>query len=87
MEASAEEFSDWVTHRAYARVGLVGNPSDGYYGKTIAVAVDNFFAQAHPALPATNARWPSQRMIVTIPGGYPEIGAYLLRVAPSRGPE
>ena len=27
---------------AYARVGLVGNPSDGFHGKTIAVAVENF---------------------------------------------
>lgn len=29
---------------AYARVGLVGNPSDGFHGKTIAVAVENFCA-------------------------------------------
>ena len=27
---------------AYARAGLVGNPSDGYYGKTISVIVKNF---------------------------------------------
>ena len=25
--------------KAYARVGLMGNPSDGFYGKTIAVTV------------------------------------------------
>ncbi|HOK09507.1 MAG TPA: GHMP kinase [Candidatus Hydrogenedens sp.] len=30
---------------AYARAGLVGNPSDGYYGKTISVIIRNFFAK------------------------------------------
>ncbi len=29
-----------------ARIGLVGNPSDGYYGKTIAVGIRNFWAEA-----------------------------------------
>src|SRR5688572_28680249 len=29
---------------AYARAGLLGNPSDGYYGKTIALLVRNFRA-------------------------------------------
>jgi len=29
------------TH-AYARAGLVGNPSDGYFGKTISIIVQNF---------------------------------------------
>jgi glucuronokinase len=32
--------------RAYARAGLLGNPSDGYNGKTISVSVRNFFAEA-----------------------------------------
>lgn len=31
---------------AYARAGLLGNPSDGYFGKTIAVSVKNFYAEA-----------------------------------------
>lgn len=31
---------------AYARAGLLGNPSDGYYGKTIAFLVRNFRARA-----------------------------------------
>jgi len=31
--------------RAYARAGLVGNPSDGYFGKTISVIVRNFWAE------------------------------------------
>ncbi len=30
---------------AYARAGLVGNPSDGYYGKTISVIIRNFYAK------------------------------------------
>ncbi|TDB65889.1 mevalonate kinase family protein [Arundinibacter roseus] len=28
--------------RAYARAGLLGNPSDGFYGKTISISVRNF---------------------------------------------
>lgn len=30
--------------RAYARAGLLGNPSDGYFGKTISIVVRNFGA-------------------------------------------
>ena len=30
--------------RAYARAGLLGNPSDGYFGKTISISVRNFGA-------------------------------------------
>ena len=30
---------------AYARAGLIGNPSDGYFGKTIAFTFSNFFAE------------------------------------------
>jgi glucuronokinase len=33
--------------RAYARAGLVGNPSDGYFGKTISLIVRNFSARVH----------------------------------------
>jgi glucuronokinase len=35
-----------VRKRAYARAGLLGNPSDGYHGKTISVIVRNFWAEA-----------------------------------------
>ena len=35
-----------LRRRAYARAGLVGNPSDGYHGKTISVSVRNFHAEA-----------------------------------------
>lgn len=33
-----------ITTHAYARAGLVGNPSDGYFGKTIAFTIRNFRA-------------------------------------------
>ena len=34
-----------ICREAYARAGLIGNPSDGYNGKTIAIIVGNFRAQ------------------------------------------
>jgi glucuronokinase len=37
---------DIIRTRALARAGLLGNPSDGYHGKTISVAVPDFFAEA-----------------------------------------
>jgi glucuronokinase len=33
-----------ITTKTYARAGLIGNPSDGYFGKTIAFTVRNFAA-------------------------------------------
>ncbi|XP_039271048.2 uncharacterized protein LOC120345593 [Styela clava] len=33
-----------ITSRAYARIGLMGNPSDGFYGKTISLSISNFWA-------------------------------------------
>jgi glucuronokinase len=35
-----------LRRRAYARAGLLGNPSDGYHGRTISLIVRNFFAEA-----------------------------------------
>jgi glucuronokinase len=35
-----------IRKRAYARAGLIGNPSDGYHGKTISLIVRNFWAEA-----------------------------------------
>ncbi len=32
--------------RAYARAGLLGNPSDGYNGKAISISIRNFYAEA-----------------------------------------
>ena len=34
-----------ITQRAYARIGLFGNPSDGYFGRTVSVSIQNFFAE------------------------------------------
>lgn len=34
-----------ITCRSYARVGLMGNPSDGFNGKTIAMSISNFWAE------------------------------------------
>ncbi len=34
-----------IRKRAYARAGLLGNPSDGYNGKTISISVRNFWAE------------------------------------------
>jgi glucuronokinase len=34
-----------IREKAYARAGLVGNPSDGYFGKTISLVVRNFSAE------------------------------------------
>jgi len=33
-----------VSTKTYARVGLMGNPSDGFHGKTIATTIQNFWA-------------------------------------------
>ncbi|XP_004304669.1 PREDICTED: glucuronokinase 1-like [Fragaria vesca subsp. vesca] len=40
-----------IEHRAYARVGLLGNPSDVYYGRTISFSLGNFWASVklHPS--------------------------------------
>ena len=41
-----------VSDRCYARIGLIGNPSDGFHGKTISLTISNFSAEvtleAHP---------------------------------------
>src|SRR5262249_45685217 len=34
-----------LRRKAYARAGLVGNPSDGYHGKTISIIVRDFCAE------------------------------------------
>ncbi|MCI0512351.1 GHMP kinase [candidate division KSB1 bacterium] len=34
-----------ISTRAYARAGLVGNPSDGYHGKTISIIIRDFAAE------------------------------------------
>lgn len=34
-----------ITKTAFARAGLIGNPSDGYFGKTISIIVTNYCAR------------------------------------------
>lgn len=34
-----------IEKRTYARIGLIGNPSDGFYGKTISSCITNFYAE------------------------------------------
>src|SRR5438105_3326329 len=36
-----------ITTHAHARAGLVGNPSDGYFGKTISFIIRNFRTTVH----------------------------------------
>jgi glucuronokinase len=45
--------------RAYARAGLIGNPSDGYHGKTISLIVKNFSAEV------VIYEWPELEIIPT----------------------
>ena len=34
-----------IRKNAFARAGLIGNPSDGYHGKTISIGLGNLWAQ------------------------------------------
>ena len=34
-----------IKTKSYARIGLMGNPSDGYFGKTISCAITNYCAE------------------------------------------
>src|SRR5213080_2850788 len=36
-----------IIGKAHARAGLVGNPSDGYFGKTISFSIRNFTTQVN----------------------------------------
>lgn len=40
-----------IEHKVYARVGLLGNPSDVYFGRTISFSLANFWASVllHPS--------------------------------------
>lgn len=39
-----EKQSAVIEHKSYARVGLLGNPSDVYFGNTISFSLGNFWA-------------------------------------------
>ena len=36
-----------VSESCYARIGLIGNPSDGFKGKTVSLLIKNFAATVH----------------------------------------
>lgn len=38
-----------ICSRVHARIGLLGNPSDGYHGKTISCSLANFYAEVRYA--------------------------------------
>lgn len=40
-----EAYSNIIRTKAYARAGLAGNPSDGFFGKTVSFTMRNFFAE------------------------------------------
>ncbi|XP_071692510.1 glucuronokinase 1-like [Rutidosis leptorrhynchoides] len=42
-----------IEHKACARIGLLGNPSDVYYGRTISVNIENFWASVR-LVPSSN---------------------------------
>nr|GEW89951.1 glucuronokinase 1 [Tanacetum cinerariifolium] len=44
MKENGSSSGEIIEHKAYARVGLIGNPSDVYYGRTISVNIENFNA-------------------------------------------
>jgi glucuronokinase len=48
-----------IRRRAYARAGLMGNPSDGYNGKTISLVVRDFFAEA------VLYEWPTAEIVMS----------------------
>uniref|UniRef100_A0A3Q3F469 Glucuronokinase with putative uridyl pyrophosphorylase n=1 Tax=Kryptolebias marmoratus TaxID=37003 RepID=A0A3Q3F469_KRYMA len=61
-QVGLSDYTKWLSHystkkqdnpdepiicRSYARVGLIGNPSDGFNGKTIAMSISNFWLCLH----------------------------------------
>ncbi|KAG6790087.1 hypothetical protein POTOM_006233 [Populus tomentosa] len=56
-ESPSSRKSNEIEHKVYARVGLLGNPSDVYYGRTISFSLANFWA--------TVKLQPSHHLIIT----------------------
>ncbi|XP_047330949.1 glucuronokinase 1-like [Impatiens glandulifera] len=54
---SSSSAASAIEHKANARIGLLGNPSDVYYGRTISFTIDNFSASVRLV--------PSEHLIVT----------------------
>jgi glucuronokinase len=66
--------------RAFARAALAGNPSDGYGGKTLAVIIPEFVAEA-TVIPAA-----ADRLVAPGPGGERLLRAALARFRADVGP-
>ncbi|KAK8925710.1 Glucuronokinase 1 [Platanthera zijinensis] len=51
MTAEGDGMPCCIEHRAYARMGLLGNPSDVYFGRTISFSLGNFcsFVRLEPS--------------------------------------
>jgi len=45
MGVANENVSETLVRRTYARIGLLGNPSDQYFGEVVAVSIKNFYAE------------------------------------------
>jgi glucuronokinase len=45
-QSAPETVASPICHRVYARIGLLGNPSDGFFGKTVSLSLANFYAEA-----------------------------------------
>ena len=56
--------NETLVRRTYARIGLLGNPSDQYFGEAIAVSIKNFFAET------ILKPLPTSSKIEIIPGPY-----------------
>ena len=50
-----------IRKKAYARAGLVGNPSDGYHGKTIAADRAEFLRRGHALRVGPESSWSGAR--------------------------
>jgi hypothetical protein len=44
IQAKLSHLPDSTEEHCYARVGLMGNPSDGFQGKTLSFLIENFYA-------------------------------------------
>lgn len=40
-----KSLTKWTSDKCYARIGLMGNPSDGFKGKTLSFLINNFYAE------------------------------------------
>lgn len=45
LPVKIDENSGAISSRVYARIGLLGNPSDGYYGRCISICIENYYAE------------------------------------------